>query len=545
MTQREALDILKTGANVFLTGEPGSGKTHTVNEYVKYLKSSKVEIAITASTGIAATHIGGMTIHSWSGIGIKKNLSMYEIDKIASTERIAKRIAQTKVLIIDEISMLDAGTLDSVERVCRAVRQNEDPFGGMQVVFVGDFFQLPPISKSGEPEAQFAFLSLAWHAAKPIVCYLSEQHRQEDKVFLEILSSLRRNEINDKHRKYLNNRIEEIFEDQDFNMTKLFSHNVDVDKINHIELSKIEGESEKFYTSSSGRDLLVEALKRGCLSPEILELKIGACVMFTKNNSNEGYVNGTIGEVVGFSEYNKYPIVKLKNGKRIEVGPADWSIDDNGKILANINQIPLRLAWAMTVHKSQGMSLDSAFIDLRDAFVEGQGYVALSRVRTLDGLYLAGYNEQSLKVHPEVLSCDEDFRNESKEASVAFSKLSKTELSKMQSNFILAVGGTAKAVKVPTTFITRDFLNQGKTIEEIAEARNITVGTVLSHVEEIISEFPETVISHIRPSKKHIDLVKKHHKKSEGKLTYIKYQLEQEGYELSYEAIRIARLFLH
>jgi len=183
MTQKEALDILKTGANVFLTGEPGAGKTYTINEYVRYLRNHDVEVAITASTGIAATHIGGMTIHSWSGIGIKNKLNRYDLDKIASSEYISKRVRRAKVLIIDEISMLGAQTLTMIDAVCREVKQSPDAFGGLQVIFVGDFFQLPPIVRYVEPETQasllveedvpvFAYASQAWERANPMVCYI-------------------------------------------------------------------------------------------------------------------------------------------------------------------------------------------------------------------------------------------------------------------------------------------------------------------------------------------------------------------------------------
>jgi len=147
MTQEEALAILKTGANVFLTGEPGAGKTHTINEYAAYLRSHGIEPSITASTGIAATHIGGMTIHSWSGIGIRNYLDKYELDKITTTEYLVKRIRRAKALVIDEVSMLGPETFSMVEAVCRDIRQNNDAFGGLQVILVGDFFQLPPIIK--------------------------------------------------------------------------------------------------------------------------------------------------------------------------------------------------------------------------------------------------------------------------------------------------------------------------------------------------------------------------------------------------------------
>src|SRR6185437_4780283 len=148
MTQAQALTILQTGANVFLTGEPGAGKSHTTRAYVAWLREHCLEPAITASTGIAATHIGGMTIHSWAGIGIKKSLSQYDLDRIASTEHVVKRVRRTKILIIDEVSMLGPETLGMVDAVCRTILSSSRPFGGLQVVLVGDFFQLPPIQKN-------------------------------------------------------------------------------------------------------------------------------------------------------------------------------------------------------------------------------------------------------------------------------------------------------------------------------------------------------------------------------------------------------------
>ena len=176
MTQKEALSFLKIGANVFLTGEPGSGKTHTINEYVKYLRAHGIEPAITASTGIASTHIGGMTIHAWSGIGIKKFLSENDLDELCQRERLVSRVSKTKVLIIDEISMLDAQTLTAVDMACKALRRREEPFGGMQVVFVGDFFQLPPVNRTGQDVSVFAYLAPVWQEAEPIVwsliCYV-------------------------------------------------------------------------------------------------------------------------------------------------------------------------------------------------------------------------------------------------------------------------------------------------------------------------------------------------------------------------------------
>src|SRR3989338_5782328 len=208
MTQEEALTLLKTGMNVFLTGEPGSGKTHAINKYIAWLRERGVEPAVTASTGIAATHVNGMTIHAWSGIGIKRTISDWDVEMIAGREKTAKRIVNARVLIIDEISMLDAATLGNIDKVLRTLRRRplmeEQPFGGLQVVFVGDFFQLPPVSN--EREAVFAFASNAWREANPIVCYLSEQHRQEDADFLDLLDALRRGEFGAPHLARLKSR---------------------------------------------------------------------------------------------------------------------------------------------------------------------------------------------------------------------------------------------------------------------------------------------------------------------------------------------------
>lgn len=451
MTQAEAFSILKTGANVFLTGEPGSGKTHTVNHLVAYLRERGIEPAITASTGIAATHIGGMTIHSWSGIGIKTKLDKYDLNKINSNKYIAKRIRRTKILIIDEVSMLSAETLSMIDAVCREIRESPESFGGMQIVLVGDFFQLPPIIRANiennaqaalvaESSARFAYGSSAWTRANPIVCYLTEQYRQDDSDFLSILSAIRRNAFNDDHLRHIKTRKIELHSAPD-EAPKLFSHNIDVDRVNDEMLAKLPGGPQAFAIFSRGPDSLVAALKKGCLSPETLHLKIGAAVMFTKNNPKKGFVNGTLGTVMGFDEVSEYPMVKIRSGEIIEVEPMDWTMEENGKVRARITQLPLRLAWAITVHKSQGMSLDEATMDLSQVFEFGQGYVALSRVRRLSGLHLLGWNEHTFHVHPEILAEDESFRAASEKVEIEFAKIPSAELAKMHKNFIISCGG--------------------------------------------------------------------------------------------------------
>ncbi len=449
MTQEQALTILKTGANVFLTGEPGSGKTHIVNAYVRWLRARGIEPAITASTGIASTHIGGFTIHSWSGIGIKRYLSPYDLDAIASNKRVAPRIAEAHVLIIDEVSMLSGRTLSMVDAVCREIRKNQAAFGGLQVVVVGDFFQLPPVSKRDFDDTQgsfdestiekFAFHSPAWKSLNPLVCYLSEQHRQEDALFLEFLSAVRRGEVAPEHRALLRTRYAPRAKD---GITQLYAHNIDVDHINDAELAKRSADPHVFEMTSTGSEKLIRTLVRGCLSPERLVLKEGARVMFTRNDATtHRYVNGTLGTIVEFEYETGFPVVKTHRGTQISAEPTEWRIEENGRALARIIQVPLRLAWAMTVHKSQGMSLDAAHMDLSQTFEYGQGYVALSRVRTLSGLFLAGLTGRALEVHPEIREADKEFRERSAKAQEAFSRMDAEEQESMHSNFVRALGG--------------------------------------------------------------------------------------------------------
>jgi hypothetical protein len=448
MTQEQAMAILKTGANVFLTGEPGAGKTHTVNRYVAYLRSHGIEPALTASTGIAATHIGGMTIHSWSGIGIASSLSAYDLDRISGNERIYKRLTKAKVLIIDEISMLETRTLDMVEAVCREVRRNGAPFGGLQTILVGDFFQLPPVVRDGR-KVEFAFQSSAWMKLDPTVCYLTEQYRQDDAAFVSVLSAIRSNAVNDDHFQSLKSRLA-TQGDAPKDVVKLFPHNVDVDRINDGELARLGGFPKAYAMETSGVAHLVEALQRSCLSPEKLSLKAGAAVMFTRNNPQLGFVNGTLGKVVGFNNDTGYPTVKTRGGAVIDAEPMEWKIEDQGRSLASVKQVPLRLAWAMTIHKSQGMSLDAALIDLGSAFEFGQGYVALSRVRRLSGLFLLGCNERATQVHPDILAQDRAFRTESQDADDRAGLLTAEAQAMREHNFIAACGGKAAKSQAKT-----------------------------------------------------------------------------------------------
>lgn len=292
MDQATALEILKTGKSVFLTGEPGSGKTYAVNQYIYYLKTHGISPAVTASTGIAATHLEGVTIHSWSGLGIKKGLTPRDLFEIAERRNVVRRVQETSVLIIDEVSMLDANVLSSLNQVLKKIRESDLPFGGMQIILVGDFFQLPPVSKNGEV-VDFAYNSNAWEELNPVICYLSEQHRQEDDQLLSLLTSVRSGRVTEDTHTVLTKQITTFKMEQV--VTQLYSHNIDVDRINNQKLENLPGREYVYEMKSRGRAALVEQLRKGCLSPEILQLKKGSHVMFTKNSFERGFVNGTLG----------------------------------------------------------------------------------------------------------------------------------------------------------------------------------------------------------------------------------------------------------
>ena len=424
MTQDEALQILKTGASVFLTGEPGSGKSYVASRYVSYLRRENLSVSMTASTGIAAAQLGGTTVHAWSGIGTRSEMRPADLDNISKNRRITDRIRKARVLIVDEVSMLSGQTLTAVGQVCQYVRKSKEPFGGLQVVLVGDFFQLPPVVRRDErlspdmdsqdeaDNSPFAYGSRAWRDLDPTVCYLTEQHRQTDTEFSTLLAAIRSNRFGKADHGILASR--RIQQDSlPRSVTRLFTHNMDVDRINAGELAKLPGDGNSYHMSSTGDKVLADGLKRGCLSPERLDLKTGAVVMFTKNDPDGRFVNGTLGVVSGFDIEDGNPIVVTKDGSTVYAKPAEWKVNEDEIVRAGISQIPLRLAWAITVHKSQGMSLDAAVMDLSNAFEYGQGYVALSRVRSLAGLHLLGWNERALRVHPLALEKDADFRRAS------------------------------------------------------------------------------------------------------------------------------------
>lgn len=416
-----AIEIMLSGENVLLTGQAGAGKTYALNEFIRLAKKSGKVISVTATTGLAATHLGGTTIHAWSGMGVHDELPKNFFKDIAKGRR--DIINKADVLVIDEISMLHDFRLDMVEEIARRVRGKEEPFGGLQVILCGDFFQLPPVNRNDSKTGGFIVNSEAWQKLNPTICYLSEQYRQNDDNFLEILNAMRANDIRRRHAEALLTRVGAELSDQE--ITELHTTNIDVDYLNERALQNLNGDVCTYTMQTTGKENYVESLKRSCLAAENLVLKKNALVMCIKNSPDKKYVNGSIGTVIGFDENTHYPIVELRNGRTLTIQPETWELRDGDKKRASIVQIPLRLAWAITIHKSQGMTLDAARIDLRKAFVEGMGYVALSRVKSLDSLSLLGINRMALSVSPSALEIDKSLKERSAVASEKFKYLEK------------------------------------------------------------------------------------------------------------------------
>jgi len=560
VNQEQALAVLKSGANVFLTGSAGTGKTYVLNKYIQYLKARKVPVSITASTGIAATHLQGTTIHAWSGIGIKDSLSLRNLRDLRQKKYLKKHIEKTKVLIIDEISMLHKKQFDLVNEVLQFFRENEKAFGGIQVVLCGDFFQLPPIGSSGETNRdKFSFMSQSWLNANLSICYLTDQFRHTDSELNDVLNEIRKGSVTERSIGLLQSSKELMDAEEP---TRLYTHNMDVDRINTAHITEIKGRKKIFKAKVKGNLKLAETVKRSIMAPETLELKKDAKVMFVKNNYEKGYLNGSLGKVVRYNDEG-YPVIQLNNGYEITAEPEDWRIEDEtGKLLVSYAQVPLRLAWAITVHKSQGMTLDSAVMDLSKTFEKGQGYVALSRVKSLDGLQLIGFNTTALEVDGLALKADlrfQELSNETEESIVI------EDLEIKAKEFVKKSGGVVdkdeirenrknlekgkKVTKKSTYLITKQLIDKGHSLEDIVIERDLTYGTVATHLIKIAALYPKTDLRNFKPDTKVLNKVKKARnqllkEKGTGERISLKPIFDLLKGELTYNEIKLALVFI-
>lgn len=410
--QKQAVYAVEDGESIFISGSAGTGKSYLL----QYLKANYSDsgLHITASTGIAAVHVGGQTLHSWAAIGLGNLPAEQIIENLFSAKfsRVRRKLKLAKMLAIDEISMISAPVFDLINELLKAVRQNEKPFGGLQLILFGDFLQLPPVNRDGQlaNDYQFCFQSNAWQELKPKPIMLKTVFRQEDENFVKLLNNIRFGKVDEDDIATLKSRINLPNKISAIKPTILASHNAQVDAINQVELKKIVGVSHSFSAKYSGDSTKVDFLKKNCLAPEKMELKVGAQVMMLKNTyQKEGVINGSLGVIREFAKKTNYPIVEFNNGAILTIAPEIWALEkfdvEKREIVteAEMSQVPLLLAWAITIHKSQGMTLDKVQCDLSKVFADGQIYVALSRVRTLEGLHIDGLDFNRIKASREII----------------------------------------------------------------------------------------------------------------------------------------------
>lgn len=417
-TQAEVMARLLNRENVFISGPAGSGKSTLINKFIKIIDAEyqgNFEVALTASTGIAATAINGQTIHSWAGLGI--DTSPFNRQEIPG-QMLAKRnaIKYLDVLIIDEISMLPAYLFEKLDQVFRHFRRSDEPFGGVQVVLMGDFLQLPPVDKKEDGvNADFAATTQSWKDLNLSYCYMDKTHRASDPRLAEVLSKMSRDLVDEDVKAIVNERLNRR-KSPNKTYTTLFTTNKNVDIYNQKALKENPNLSKHLLARSSGAAKEVQKLFRNNNIPETIELKVGATVLLTSNTplpTGKFYANGSIGEVVSLTpetvriRFNDGETVSImrKIYRAVEKVPAQDPITGKTvkyeKEIANVEQFPLKLGYAITVHKSQGQTLDGVVVDLSQCFTPGLGYVALSRVRSLDDLIIRDISPKAYTIDPK------------------------------------------------------------------------------------------------------------------------------------------------
>lgn len=399
--QQLVMEAVRQGQSVFYTGCAGTGKSYLLRSLVDMLP--KKTTWVTAMTGIAALNVGGRTLHSQAGIGLARKTAASLVRDMKPQKRLAWR--QCTTLIIDEVSMLSRELFEKLDEIARTIRGGVRPFGGIQLVLTGDFFQLPPVSQETEgPSTEFCFQSPLWATAVPVHIELTHVFRQTDLAFVALLQEVRRGVLSASTVGQITSLARPLPASNGVLATRLFPMNAQVDLINEQKLSEIQGQSYLYEAEDYAKDTeYTVLLERNCLAPKNLCLKEGAQVMLLKNLGDNKHVNGSRGVVVGFNKESKMPRVRFLTGSVLEMEPAVWSYETrDGELLVTRTQLPLRLAWAVTVHKSQGLTIDLLEVDLEGTFADGQAYVALSRARSMEGLRVLNFHPSQVRTHPMV-----------------------------------------------------------------------------------------------------------------------------------------------
>ncbi len=388
--QKQALELLQSGENIFLTGGAGCGKSYVIRQFVSDLGPKQMPIL--ASTGAAAVLVGGRTFHSFFGLGIMEGGAEATFQRGLKDKRLAKRLREVEGIILDEVSMISGESLRVAEALAQNARESKLPWGGMRVIAVGDFAQLPPVTRSGPRD--WAFSNEVWQKSGFLNFVLTHNERVQDDRYLDVLNKIRVGIVDAEVREYLD---EHQFEhDEEDPATRLFPRRDQSLTYNLKRLSEIDSEEVTIDSIYFGTEKFQETLiKQGPVPPQ-LKLKVGAEVMFIQNDPNKRWVNGTRGQVV-MIEDDKITVEK-KHGRDVTVEKQQFSyLDADGNVVASVIQFPLTLAYATTIHKSQGATLDELWCDLSNLWEPGQAYVAMSRLRYGRGLKVLRWNERSIR----------------------------------------------------------------------------------------------------------------------------------------------------
>lgn len=402
--QEKAYQLISKGENIFLTGQAGVGKSLIIKLF-RHNFSQVKNIGITSTTGISAILVNGSTVHSFLGIGLGTSSAQTLATKLSHSAYYRKRWRQLETLIIDEVSMLSPNLFDKLEEIARTVRENKSPFGGIQLILSGDFCQLPVVG-----ENKFCFEAKSWDKCIQHTIYLKDILRQTDPVFQKCLSEIRMGYVSHETKQILSSRLNAtLANDHGIKPTRLFPTNMAVDRLNEDELDLLADDGKEFKQYDMETQILsfskphvIEKYKKNCIAPPQIQLCVGAQVMLLYNlDTSRKLANGSRGIVVKFVD--DFPVVRFLSGEEVVIDYHVWDIEENGHKILRITQIPLKLAWALTIHKSQGATLDYAEIDIENVFEYGQAYCALSRVKDLEGLSIHGLDFDRIKAHPKAV----------------------------------------------------------------------------------------------------------------------------------------------
>lgn len=475
--QISALDILKREGNVFLTGAAGTGKSYLLDQYLKGKGSD--DFPIVASTGAAAVIVGGRTFHSFFGLGIMEGGIEMAVAKALRSKKVHQRLQRASCVIIDEVSMLSGSTLLAAEMVARRARGRDEPWGGLRIIVVGDFAQLPPVTP-GLQTKDWCFLHPVWEQSDFEPALLSTVMRTQDTEFLEILNFIRDGVVNDRVRRFLDERTETT--DDPLDATRLYPHRAQADKYNLQRLEALSGAEIVIETIYDGDEKYKESAKRNLPIPDTLILKRSALIMMRRNDvSGQGrFVNGSLGHIHGIDDDTLY--VRLLNGEDVEIEKYKFStLDGDGNEVMSAWNFPVSLAYATTIHKAQGATLDRMIVDLHQLWEPGQAYVALSRVRSGDGLMIERWSPGSIRADALVTSFYDSLSDRARRYKPRpYFQVTAISQESDISSYRPALSMHDRIER------TRTLLHEERDLPFIAEQCGMTVGTVLKYIEKLV-----------------------------------------------------------